>query len=92
MKKIRAHIYIKGRVQGVFYRFWVKKFADKLGIYGWIKNLENGQVEAVFEGEKSKVEKIIEESKKGPRQAGVESVDVSREKAKEIFDSFDILR
>lgn len=92
MENVRAHVYIKGRVQGVFFRFWAKKIADKLGIYGWVKNLENGQVEAVFEGEKSKVEKIIEACKKGPRHASVANVEVSWDRSEGILDSFDILR
>ena len=51
---IRAHVYIQGRVQGVFYRDWTRKLAQSLGLTGWVRNLEDGRVEAIFEGERKK--------------------------------------
>jgi acylphosphatase len=91
-KIVQAHVLIEGRVQGVFYRMWVGKTAEELGIKGWVKNKKDGQVEAVFVGTKSKVEKMIKECKKGPRLAEVDNVDVSWEKVSNQYSSFEILR
>lgn len=57
---VRAHVYFAGRVQGVFFRANSEKKAIELGINGWVRNLPDGRVEAVFEGEKFTVERLIE--------------------------------
>jgi acylphosphatase len=88
--KVRAHVVISGRVQGVFFRSNTKREAVKLGLTGFVRNLDDGSVEAVFEGEKSEVEKIIEFCKKGPSGSEVSSVDVQWEKFKAEFTEFDI--
>jgi len=62
---IRAHVYIQGRVQGVNYRGWTRKAAQNLGLTGWVKNLVDGRVEAVFEGPKRYVEEIIKKCRDG---------------------------
>ena len=91
-KKItRAHIYIEGRVQGVSYRWWVLRQAQDLRLTGWVKNLADGRVEAVFEGPKKEVEKIIKKCRKGPMLAGVKHIDVIWEKPKGEFPSFQIV-
>ncbi|NPA75939.1 MAG: acylphosphatase [Euryarchaeota archaeon] len=59
MERIRAHVFFSGRVQGVFFRAFTKENAEKLGVNGWVRNLSDGRVEAVFEGPKDKVEKLI---------------------------------
>ena len=56
----RAHVYFSGKVQGVFFRANTERKARELGINGWVRNLPDGRVEAVFEGEKSAVEELIE--------------------------------
>ncbi len=56
----RAHVYFEGRVQGVFFRANTERKAIELGVKGWVRNLPDGRVEAVFEGEKSAVEELIE--------------------------------
>lgn len=76
MKKVAAHVYISGWVQGVFFRHNTKKQADKLGISGWVRNLSDGRVEAFFEGEKEAIEKMIEWCWKGPALARVDNVEV----------------
>lgn len=91
MSNIRAHVFIEGKVQGVFYRFWTKKQAQSLNLAGWVRNLADGRVEAVFEGPKDKVEAIIARCKQGPRLAEVKHIDVSWEKAKKEFNDFSIL-
>ncbi len=59
MDKIKAHVFFSGRVQGVFFRAFTKENADKLNVTGWVRNLRDGRVEAVFEGSKEDVEKLI---------------------------------
>ena len=90
-KKVRVHIYIEGKVQGVFYRAWTKGQVDKLKLTGWVKNLDDGRVEAVFEGEKLKVEKMIAKCKEGSWPAKVVHIDISWEKATGEFKNFEIM-
>lgn len=90
MEKI--HIYVKGRVQGVFYRDWTRSEAEKLGLTGWVRNLEDGRVEIVAEGGRGKLSKLIESCKKGPIFAGVTHLDVVWEKATGEFNGFEIIK
>ena len=55
----RAHVFVSGKVQGVFYRDTTKKEADKRGVDGWVRNLRDGRVEAVFEGEAKAVDDMV---------------------------------
>jgi len=89
--KVRAHVYIQGRVQGVFYRDWTKRLANSLDLTGWVRNLTDGRVEAVFEGEKKMVKKMAGECKAGPKIASVSHVDVIWEKATGEFKDFAII-
>lgn len=75
-EQIRAHVWISGRVQGVGYRFSTVEQANKLGVSGWVRNLPDGRVEAVFEGSREAVEEIIRWCHKGPRSAVVKDVAV----------------
>ena len=75
----RAHVRIYGKVQGVWFRAHTKEMADKLGIKGWVRNVPDGSVEAVFEGDDESVEKIIEWCHHGPPLARVEGVEVEYE-------------
>lgn len=88
MTVVRAHLYISGRVQGVFFRYETKAMALRLGVNGWVRNLPNGQVEALLEGEKEKVEKLIEFCRKGPPGAHVAHVEVRWESPTGEFKSF----
>jgi acylphosphatase len=56
---VRAHVFVSGKVQGVFYRDTTKQEADKRGVRGWVRNLKDGRVEAVFEGPADKVEEMV---------------------------------
>jgi len=58
--KVRAHAVFGGRVQGVFFRASTKECADSLGLTGWVRNLPDGSVEAVFEGEEAKVQRALD--------------------------------
>jgi acylphosphatase len=86
--KARAHVYVSGRVQGVFFRSETQDEAIRHGLTGWVRNLPNGRVEAVFEGEKENVEKLIEFCRKGPPGARVTKVDVTWEDYTGQFKSF----
>lgn len=73
MKTLR--IVIKGKVQGIFFRANTKKAADKLSITGYVKNLSNGDVEILAQGEEKSLKKFLEFCKKGPENAKVESIE-----------------
>ena len=73
--KTRAHLFISGMVQGVFFRYSTKSEADRLGLKGWVKNLIDGGVEVTIEGEKREVEKLVAWCHIGPPGAIVRSVD-----------------
>lgn len=77
--RVRAHVYVSGWVQGVFYRWNMKEMAKRLGLNGWVRNLSDGRVEAVFEGEGSDVEQIIGWCRTGPPGASVLRVEVAWE-------------
>lgn len=79
MEKVRAHLFIEGRVQGVFYRAFTRDIAHSLGLNGWVRNLRDGRVEAIFEGEKELIEKAIKECYKGPPSARVTNIDIKWE-------------
>ncbi len=74
--KVRAHVYVSGRVQGVFFRSETQDEATRHGLAGWVRNLPDGRVEAVFEGDKDKVNRLIEFCRRGPPGARVSKVDV----------------
>ncbi len=89
---IRKYILISGKVQGVFFRSSAKKRADELHITGWIRNLDDGRVEAVFEGEQEKVEKMVEWCRKGSSYAIVNNIQVISEEYEGEFNDFSICR
>ena len=88
--KARAHLFIVGRVQGVFFRSQTKNKADINGVKGWIRNLPDGRVEAVFEGEKEAVKKLVEFCKKGPSGARVAKTDIEWTPYTGMFENFGI--
>ncbi len=87
----RAHVFISGKVQGVFFRATTRKEAQKRGVNGWVKNLSDGRVEAVFEGEEDEIQEMIEFCHKGPERANVEDIEVEYEDAGG-FEKFEIRR
>jgi acylphosphatase len=86
--KARAHVFVTGRVQGVFFRSATKHNADRHDVKGWVRNLPDDRVEAVFEGEKDAVEKLIEFCRHGPSGARVTNVDLTWEDYTGEFDRF----
>ena len=89
MKK-QAHVIISGRVQGVFYRATTRGKAVRIGLSGWVKNLSNGNVEAVFEGEEEAVKELVEFCRRGPPGAKVTGIDVAWERYSGEFRDFKI--
>lgn len=89
-EKVRAHVFVSGIVQGVFFRANTKRVADQLGVKGWVRNLLDGRVEAVFEGDKRAVDEIIEWCRSGPPLARVEHVEVRWEPYRGEFKDFRI--
>lgn len=76
MEKISAQVIIHGRVQGVYFRAYTRDEARLLGLAGWVRNCRDGKVEAYFEGERSRVEKIVAWCHQGSPGARVERVEV----------------
>lgn len=89
-KRIRLHILIDGRVQGVGFRFFTRRQASILGITGYAKNLVNGKVKVVAEGRESYLEEFVEKLKRGPSMARVTDIKIDRKKYKGEFRSFSI--
>ncbi len=86
----RAHIVVSGRVQGVAFRAETAYEAERLGVQGWVRNLRDGRVEAVAEGERSQVEALVAWCRHGPLLARVDDVQVSWEAARGDLGAFDI--
>lgn len=87
----KACVFISGRVQGVGYRYFVKSWARKLGIGGFVRNLVDGRVECVFQGEKKLIEEMIEKCRKGPFLAEVRQMSVEWEEIGVELEEFRIL-
>lgn len=93
-----AHIFVSGFVQGVGFRQFVKRSAVKLGLTGWVKNMPDNRVEALFQSqagsgqeEKEKLEKMISICEKGPFLSEVKDVRANFEETEITYDSFDII-
>ena len=86
----RAHVFISGHVQGVFYRSNTRKRSLELGLTGWVRNLRDGRVEAIFEGEESEIQKALEWCHRGPSYASVERVEIFWEEPTGEFQTFSI--
>ncbi|PIS08842.1 acylphosphatase [Candidatus Beckwithbacteria bacterium CG10_big_fil_rev_8_21_14_0_10_34_10] len=83
-------VHIKGRVQGVFFRVNTKKKADELRIKGYVKNLDNGQVEAVFQGPEEKVKEMIKWCYQGSKDSQVKEVEIEIVRQEERISNFQI--
>jgi acylphosphatase len=88
--KTRVHVFISGRVQGVFFRASTKEEADGLGITGWVRNVPDGRVEVVFEGDEVPVESMLSWCHRGPTGSRVSDVEVKREEYRGEFDTFSV--
>ncbi|MBD3633465.1 MAG: acylphosphatase [Methylophaga sp.] len=86
----RFHLIISGRVQGVSYRMSAWEKARQLGLSGWVRNLNDGRVEMIIEGDSSLLEQMTDWAGQGPRFASVTNVDVSEEKVSGDLEDFEI--
>jgi acylphosphatase len=89
--KARVHVFVRGRVQGVFFRAETADMAGRLGLDGWVRNLPDGRVEALFEGEKEDVEKALDFCRRGPPHADVQNLDFRWEEWKGEFHDFRVV-
>lgn len=85
----RVHIIVLGHVRGVLFRYHTRKRALGLGLKGFARNLENGNVEIVAEGPKERILDLIEFCKRGPENAVVDDLTVKYEDVKNVFESFE---
>jgi acylphosphatase len=86
----RAHVYVSGDVQGVFFRDSTREKAELLGLTGWVKNLPDGRVEALFEGPSERVREMIRWCEQGPPHAAVEDVDTEFEASQGDLKGFEV--
>lgn len=91
MSKQRVHLFVKGKVQGVFFRQALKVMAKKKNVFGCVKNLKDGRVEAILEGEDVNVSSLVEWCHAGPANARVEDVEIRNEKHQGEFSKFEVL-
>lgn len=89
--RVRAHVYVSGHVQGVYYRANTRDAARDRDVDGWVRNLSDGRVEAVFEGSKDVVESLVEWCHRGSPQATVDTVEVEYEEPQGL-EGFEIRR
>ena len=89
MKKA-VRLYIKGTVQGIFFRQFIKDNAERCDVRGFVRNLEDGRVETFIEGEMENVDKMIDFCKNGPKHSKIEKVEIKEEKLQD-FKEFKIL-
>ncbi len=86
----QAHVFIEGRVQGVGFRHFTKVNAEEVGVYGWVKNLPDGRVEAVFAGPMDHIREMVNRCEQGPGSSRVDNIDVEVEEADEDYDTFEV--
>lgn len=90
MAKTRAHVYVSGRVQGVYFRQHTRRQAQIRDVAGWVRNLDDGRVEAVFEGGEAAVSAMVDYCRHGPSSAQVTGFEVAWEPFRGEFSSFNI--
>ena len=87
---VRRRVVVRGEVQGVFFRDSTQKEAQSRGVAGWVRNRDDGSVEAVFEGLADAVEAMVEWCRSGPSRADVEDMDVSLEEDPDDLEGFEV--
>jgi len=90
MAKSRAKLIVKGIVQGVNFRYYTQREARKNNVTGWVRNLADGSVAAVFEGEEEDVESMVQWCRHGPSGAHVSELIVQPEEYRGEFQSFSV--
>ena len=89
MATIARHVTVTGRVQGVFFRAWMREQAVELGVTGWIRNCPDGRVDTHIEGDEAAVQQLVERLHRGPPEAKVEDVHVWNVELFD-FDDFEV--
>ena len=91
MSKQRIRFFVRGKVQGVFFRQALKVMAIKNNVTGWVRNLDDGRVEALLDGDIDGVNTVVEWAHDGPANSRVDYVDIKNEDFKDEFTAFDVL-
>tara|TARA_Y100000389_G_scaffold75507_1_gene72173 strand:- start:311 stop:589 length:279 start_codon:yes stop_codon:yes gene_type:complete len=91
MSHQRVRLFVTGRVQGVFFRQSLKAKSIQNNIFGWVKNLQDGRVECLLEGNEKNISVLVKWANSGPANAIVENVEVHNEKFDNEFTKFDVL-
>ena len=86
----RVHVFVSGRVQGVAYRYFVERRAAEIPVTGWVRNLRDGRVEIMAEGEKAYLEGFLGVLRQGPRMANVDDLDILWEEYRGDYEDFRI--
>ena len=86
----RIHIFIIGRVQGVFLRQSTRVMAIKNNVNGWVKNLNDGRVEIVAEGKTQNIDNLVDWCKTGPANSRVDDFELSEENSTDEFENFEV--
>jgi acylphosphatase len=90
MSTIRRRVLISGRVQGVAFRYYTRDVARDNEVYGWVRNLADGRVEALFEGKEEDVDSLVTWCRKGPPSSRVDHVQIQEERPTGEFTDFDV--
>jgi acylphosphatase len=88
---VRLHAVVEGRVQGVGFRYFVVQIAEELQLVGWVRNLDEGEVEVTVEGSRSRLETLLEALRRGPRSAFVANVKFEWEEARGDYRRFGVI-
>ena len=91
MSKQRVRLFVRGKVQGVFFRQALKVISIKNNVFGWVRNLEDGRVEALLDGNIDDVNAVIEWAHGGPANSRVDNVEIKNEIFKDEFTAFEVL-
>ena len=91
MNQQRVHLLVSGKVQGVFFRQALKVMAIKNNVTGWVRNLDDGRVEALLEGDIDGVNTVVEWAHGGPANSRVDDVEIKNEDFKDEFTDFEVL-
>lgn len=86
----RVHVFVSGRVQGVAYRYFVERRAAEIPVTGWVRNLRDGRVEIMAEGDKADLESFLGFLRQGPRMANVDDLDILWEDYRGEYENFRI--
>jgi len=88
MGAVRVHLFIQGRVQGVSFRYYTMQEARSLGLTGWVRNLWDGRVEVLLDGDDDAVKQMVEWCQRGPPSSVVEDVEITWEESTAEFNNF----